>query len=78
MGVKFYMAQNQGIEALMAALRKTTYFRWMAKQGVPVIDGYGVEDVREVATNRWARTVTSLQCVVRPIDSHAAYRLRCP
>ena len=50
------MAENQRIEALMAAFRKTTYFRWMARQGIPIVDGYGIEDVREVATNHWART----------------------
>ena len=50
------MAQTQRVEALMAAFRKTTYFRWMAKEGIPVVDGYGVEDVREIATATWART----------------------
>lgn len=40
----------------MSAFRKTTYFRWMAKEGIPVVDGYGVEDVRDVATANWART----------------------
>ncbi len=50
------MTQNPRIEALMAAFRKTTYFRWMAKEGIPVVDGYGVEDVRDVATAAWART----------------------
>ena len=50
------MAQNLRIEALMAAFRKTTYFRWMAKEGIPMIDGYGVEDVREVASATWERT----------------------
>jgi oxalate decarboxylase/phosphoglucose isomerase-like protein (cupin superfamily) len=40
----------------MAAFQKTAYFKWMASQGIPVIDGYGVEDVREIAVAPWART----------------------
>ena len=50
------MAQNPRIEALMAAFHKTTYFRWMAKEAIPVVDGYGVEDVRNVAMAPWSRT----------------------
>ena len=43
------MSIDQRVEALMAAFRKTTYFKWAAKQGLPVVDGFGVEDVRDVA-----------------------------
>jgi oxalate decarboxylase/phosphoglucose isomerase-like protein (cupin superfamily) len=50
------MAQDERIQALMAAFQKTAYFKWMASQGIPVIDGYGVEDVREIAVEPWART----------------------
>ena len=50
------MAQNERLNVLMAAFQKTAYFKWMARQGIPVIDGYGVEDVREIATSPWART----------------------
>ena len=50
------MAQNERLNALMAAFQKTAYFKWMARQDIPVIDGYGVEDVREIATSPWART----------------------
>lgn len=50
------MSIDQRVEALMAAFRKTTYFRWMARQSIPVIDGFGVEDVRDIATAPWART----------------------
>jgi len=28
----------------------------MARQGIPVVDGYGVEDVRNIAMAPWART----------------------
>lgn len=40
----------------MAAFQKTAYFKWMARQDIPVIDGYGVEDVRDIPTSPWART----------------------
>jgi len=36
------MSIGQGMEALMAAFRKTTYFKWMAKEAIPVIDGFGI------------------------------------
>ncbi len=50
------MSQDERIEALMAAFRKTEYFKWMERQNIPVIDGYGVEDVRDLPTAPWART----------------------
>jgi len=50
------MAQNERLNALMAAFQKTAYFKWMARQGIPVIDGYGIEDVRDISTSPWART----------------------
>ena len=42
------MSQGERINALMAAFHKTAYFKWMACQSIPVIDGYGVEDVRDL------------------------------
>jgi oxalate decarboxylase/phosphoglucose isomerase-like protein (cupin superfamily) len=39
----------------MAAFQKTAYFQWMARQGIPVMDGYGIEDIREVAMDFWPR-----------------------
>src|SRR4026208_1109692 len=50
------MSQDERIEALMAAFRKTEYFKWMERQNIPVIDGYGVEDVRDLPTAPWGRT----------------------
>jgi oxalate decarboxylase/phosphoglucose isomerase-like protein (cupin superfamily) len=50
------MLQDQRLDALMAAFAKTTYFKWMAAQGIPVVDGYGIEDIRELKTAPWART----------------------
>jgi oxalate decarboxylase/phosphoglucose isomerase-like protein (cupin superfamily) len=49
------MSQDERIKPLMAAFAKTTYFKWMARQGIPVIDGYGLEDVREIATAPWQK-----------------------
>ncbi len=49
------MAQDERVKALMAAFQKTAYFKWMARQGIPVVDGYGVEDVRDIAMASWAR-----------------------
>ena len=50
------MSQDERINALMAAFHKTAYFKWMIRQSIPVIDGYGVEDVRDLPLARWART----------------------
>jgi oxalate decarboxylase/phosphoglucose isomerase-like protein (cupin superfamily) len=50
------MGQDERVRALMSGFQKTTYFKWMAAQGIPVVDGYGVEDVREIAMASWART----------------------
>src|ERR1041384_6671332 len=50
------MSQQERIEALMAAFRKTAYFKWMAREVIPVVDVYGVEDVREINPAPWART----------------------
>ena len=49
------MARDDRVKDLMAAFQKTTYFKWMADQRIPVIDGYGVEDVREVKMDFWPR-----------------------
>ncbi|HTF94248.1 MAG TPA: hypothetical protein VK632_14460 [Verrucomicrobiae bacterium] len=50
------MSQGERINALMAAFHKTAYFKWMACQSIPMIDGYGVEDVRDLPMARWDRT----------------------
>jgi oxalate decarboxylase/phosphoglucose isomerase-like protein (cupin superfamily) len=39
----------------MEAFEKTAYFQWMRKQGIPIIEGYGLEDVRDVETKFWPR-----------------------
>jgi oxalate decarboxylase/phosphoglucose isomerase-like protein (cupin superfamily) len=49
------MSLDDRVRDLMAAFQKTAYFQWMARQGIPVIDGYGIEDVREVEMDFWPR-----------------------
>ena len=49
------MSRDDRVKDLMAAFQKTAYFQWMARQRIPVIDGYGVEDVREVEMDYWPR-----------------------
>jgi oxalate decarboxylase/phosphoglucose isomerase-like protein (cupin superfamily) len=49
------MSLDDRMRGLMAAFQKTAYFQWMARQGIPVIDGYGIEDVRQVAMDFWPR-----------------------
>ena len=50
------MSQTERIELLMAAFAKTSYFKWMARQEIPIVHGYGLEDVREIALAPWQRT----------------------
>ena len=50
------MAQEERVRALMAAFKKTTYFKWMERQEIPIHDGYGVQDVRDLPTALWRRT----------------------
>lgn len=35
--------------------RETTYEAWMRQEGIPVVGGYGVEDVRGIPRQPWAR-----------------------
>jgi oxalate decarboxylase/phosphoglucose isomerase-like protein (cupin superfamily) len=49
------MSRDERVRDLMAAFQKTAYFRWMEHQRIPVIEGYGVEDVREVQMDFWPR-----------------------
>ena len=34
---------------------KTYYERWMEKEGVPIVEGFGVTDVRNIALKYWKR-----------------------
>ena len=37
------------------ARAKTYYERWMEKEGVPIVDGFGVADVRRISLRPWSR-----------------------
>ncbi|NIO11093.1 MAG: hypothetical protein GTO40_25000 [Deltaproteobacteria bacterium] len=43
------------IKDLKASFQKTTYAKWMADEGLPVYEGYGLEDVRDVKLAPWSR-----------------------
>lgn len=34
---------------------KTAYERWMEREGIPIIEGYGVQDIRQLSLGRWRR-----------------------
>ncbi|MBI4489321.1 MAG: hypothetical protein HY694_09575 [Deltaproteobacteria bacterium] len=36
--------------------RETTYEAWIRQEGIPVVEGHGVEDVREIPRRPWPRT----------------------
>ena len=38
------------------AKRKTSYECFLDEEGIPVIEGYGVEDVTELGLKAWPRT----------------------
>ncbi|MGB7948061.1 MAG: hypothetical protein WCH75_10300, partial [Candidatus Binatia bacterium] len=40
---------------IAVARAKTYYERWMEKEGVPIIEGYGVTDVQRIALQPWNR-----------------------
>jgi oxalate decarboxylase/phosphoglucose isomerase-like protein (cupin superfamily) len=49
------MATDHRMKDLLAAFEKTTYVQWMRREGIPVVEGYGVEDVREIGLAPWPR-----------------------
>jgi oxalate decarboxylase/phosphoglucose isomerase-like protein (cupin superfamily) len=53
---RFLMSRDDRVRDLMTAFEKTAYFQWMKRQGIPIIEGYGLEDVRDVSLAPWART----------------------
>ena len=38
------------------AKRETSYEAWLREEGIPIIEGYGVEDVTELPRRPWSRT----------------------
>ncbi len=43
------------MKAMMRSLQKTPYHRWMQSEGLPIIEGHGLQDVREVELKPWRR-----------------------
>src|SRR5262245_59220928 len=43
-------------DALFVAQRKTSYEFWLEEEGLPVVGGYGVTDVRALPLKPWKRT----------------------
>jgi len=50
-----FMKRDQQIKDMLAALQKTAYGKWQKQEGIPVIEGFAVEDVREVPLAPWPR-----------------------
>ncbi len=44
------------LKQLMTSLENTAYQRWLKGEGIPVVEGFGVEDVREMRMGAWRRT----------------------
>lgn len=42
-------------DALMKSLQRTGYHQWMKSEGIPVVVGHGLEDVREIELAPWRR-----------------------
>ncbi len=36
--------------------RMTTYEGWIRQEGIPIVEGYGVGDFREIPRKPWSRT----------------------
>lgn len=49
------MAADERMKNLVAAFEKTTYVKWIRREGVPIVEGYGVEDVRQLGLAPWPR-----------------------
>ncbi|MGH7832067.1 MAG: cupin domain-containing protein [Candidatus Binatia bacterium] len=43
-------------DALLRSLQQTGYHQWMKNEGIPVVVGHGLEDVREIELVPWRRT----------------------
>ena len=43
------------LKEMLASLDHTGYCRWMKSEGIPIIEGFSVEDVRELKLADWQR-----------------------
>ena len=49
------MDSNLRRVGIAVARAKTYYERWMEKEGVPIVEGFGVTDVRRISLQPWSR-----------------------
>lgn len=42
-------------DVLMESMERTAYNKWMRTEGIPVVNGYGIEDVRDLELASWER-----------------------
>jgi len=49
------VATDERMTNLIAAFQKTTYVQWLQREGIPIVDGYGIEDVRQIELAPWPR-----------------------
>ena len=43
------------LKEMLASLDRTGYCQWMKSEGVPIVEGFSVEDVRELKLAPWRR-----------------------
>ena len=43
------------LKEMLASLERTGYCQWMKSEGVPIVEGFSVEDVREWNLSPWRR-----------------------
>ena len=49
------MSLQEVVENVVEAFHKTTYAQWMKREGIPVVEGFGLSDVREIELAPWPR-----------------------
>jgi oxalate decarboxylase/phosphoglucose isomerase-like protein (cupin superfamily)/mannose-6-phosphate isomerase-like protein (cupin superfamily) len=54
-GDEFHMEARPRHIGIARARAKTYYERWMEKEGIPVVEGFGITDVRKLNLGRWRR-----------------------
>ena len=43
-------------DRLMVSMQKTAYFKWAKAEGIPMVEGYALSDVRDLKLEPWKRT----------------------
>jgi len=74
------------LKEMLASLDRTGYCQWMKSEGVPIVEGFSVEDVRELKLGPWrplrlcAKNIPSCPSCLRwwnAVSDLAAALLRC-